>query len=91
MTKQESESRESKPEVVHKVLPQTQVVRITEERKAGDQGIILQAVGTHETDPFAAQDGGPAGQSEASPPAVQAPVVPDASDSSTPQGGSEEG
>jgi hypothetical protein len=88
------ETSESKPVTTQSSKPEeTSVQRVFKEGKAaaaGEQGILLQPVGSHHTDPFVLQDVSPAVGSQPSPPTASVSQNTDSSSPSTTQGGAKE-
>lgn len=68
--------------------PTSRHLREFADRKAGDQGVVLQPVGSHETNPFTPQDNPLAASPK---PADSGPRVPKPSGSTTGQDGAEGG
>ena len=85
MSEETKETSESKP------VPQTETARELAEKEAGDQGLLIQTRGTHDTNPFPSPIVTPPADNGPSSPEAPAPDTADSSGSSTPEGSAPEG
>jgi len=88
MSEETKGTSKSKPTDQGQVPKETGVVMFYE-RKAGDQGILLRPVGSHQTDPFTPQDVSPLTGNQPSSLTTSAPQTTDSPISSTTQGSTE--